>query len=47
MTICDGDIIDPYAPIAADTPDEVAALDDDPVAAMSSIETQVFNHVEY
>lgn len=47
VTICDGDIIDPYAPIAADTADEIAALDDDPVATLSSIETDVFNHLEY
>jgi pimeloyl-ACP methyl ester carboxylesterase len=47
ITICDGDIIDPYAPIAADTPDEIAALDDDPITALSSVETQLFNNVEY
>ena len=47
ITICDGDIIDPYAPLPADSPDEIAALDGDPLGAMSSVETELFNNVEY
>jgi pimeloyl-ACP methyl ester carboxylesterase len=47
ITICDGDIIDPYAPLPADSPDEIAALDRDPLGAMSSVETELFNNVEY
>jgi pimeloyl-ACP methyl ester carboxylesterase len=47
ITICDGDIIDPYVAIAPDTPVEVEALEADPDAAAVVIEEQVLNHVEY
>ncbi len=47
VTICDGDIIDPYAAIAPDTTAELDDLDDDPLATMASIESQLLNNVEY
>lgn len=47
ITICDGDITDPYVAIAPDTADEIAALDADPAAAAVVIEEQLLNHVEY
>jgi pimeloyl-ACP methyl ester carboxylesterase len=47
VTICDGDILDPYVPIAPDTDDEVEALVDDPIGTLRGIEQQLLNQVDY
>jgi hypothetical protein len=45
--VCDGDLIDPYAPIPPDTPDELDALTSDPAAFARSVATELVNNVEY
>ncbi len=47
VTICDGDLTDPYVALAPDTPDELAALLADPAAARATVEGQLLNQVEY
>ena len=48
ITICDGDIIDPYVPARGrHRRTRWPQLDDDPIGAISSIESSSFNHIEY
>ncbi len=47
ITVCDGDLIDPYAPIPPDTPDELEVLTSDPAAFALSVTTELVNNVEY
>lgn len=47
ITVCDGDLIDPYAPIAPDTAAELDAITAEPAAVALSVGTELVNNVEY
>ncbi len=47
VTVCDGDLIDPYAPIAPDSEVELDEFTQEPAAFAASVGSQLGNHVEY